>query len=521
FSGNERNCVFLNRGDGKFATVSALSGWDFPDDSRGLALMDWDHDGKIDFLTSNRNAPRVRIMRNQMKKTGNWIGFKLIGQKAKNRDAIGARVRVVLKSGRAIIRTLRAGEGFASQSSKRLHMGLGSAKEIAKLTVIWPGGGQADISPPEINEYYRIKQSDNSIVAAKSPQQAPRKSVPEAVTSTESSKLRVPLQVQFPAPNLRYAVDGKQNLVQSSKLERPLLICLWSQSCDQCRKELKHLTDEAKTIGKQFDILALCTDQEAVDRVKAQAYLKEVQFPWSAGVPSDATNKALVAIFGHTLSTLHDLPTPSAILVSKNGNVSTLYQNHHPVDTFLADVQTKPGSKRWLAVPDKINLLYLPRILMEHGTLTDTADYISRAHQQLLAHKEYCMLLAWVAAEFLKQNQIPTASAYYEAARQSGQHNAVVMNNVAWIYATHKDHRLRNGKIAVQCAQRALKLTGGNNPSYMDTLAAGYAEAGDYKMALAVVQRAIQLATRMNQSALIPGLQKAQALYRQGKPMRE
>ncbi|MGB0775227.1 MAG: CRTAC1 family protein, partial [Akkermansiaceae bacterium] len=209
FSGNERNCVFLNRGDGKFATVSALSGWDFPDDSRGLALMDWDHDGKIDFLTSNRNAPRVRIMRNQMKKTGNWIGFKLIGQKAKNRDAIGARVRVVLKSGRAIIRTLRAGEGFASQSSKRLHMGLGTATEIAKLTVVWPDGDQVDISAPAINGYYRIQQSDNSIAAVKKPQLTPRKPAKEASAPTVSSNVRVPLQIQFPAPNLRYTTEGK------------------------------------------------------------------------------------------------------------------------------------------------------------------------------------------------------------------------------------------------------------------------------------------------------------------------
>ncbi|MGB0993940.1 MAG: ASPIC/UnbV domain-containing protein, partial [Akkermansiaceae bacterium] len=521
FSGNERNCVFLNRGNGKFTTVSALSGWDFPDDSRGLALMDWDHDGKIDFLTSNRNAPRVRMMRNQMKKTGNWIGFDLIGKGNENRDAIGARVRVVLKSGRVIIRTLRAGEGFASQSSKRLHMGLGSATEIAKLTVVWPNGDRMDVSPPEINGYYRIQQSDRSITAVKKPQLTPRKPAKQVSAPTESSNVRVPLQMQFPAPNLRYTSVSKQKLIQSSKLERPLLICLWSESCEQCRKKLKHLTAEAKTIGKQFDVLALCIDQDAGDRVKAQAFLREIQFPWSAGVPSGATNKALVAIFGHTLSTLHDLPTPSALLVSKNGNISTLYQKHHSVDTILADVKTKPESKRWLSAPDKINLLYLPRILMDHGTLEDTADYVSRAHNKLLDHKEYCVLLAWVAGEFLKRNQTQMAASYFQFARQAGQNNAVVMNNVAWVYATNKNAQLRNGKLAVICAMRAVQLTRSQNAGYLDTLAAAYAETGNFPLAIATANKAIKVAQQHRQHALIPSIKQSIGHYRRSQPIRE
>ncbi|MCP4888112.1 MAG: hypothetical protein GY904_16060, partial [Planctomycetaceae bacterium] len=61
FSGNERNCVFLNTGEaaaakGRFANVSAVSGLDFPDDARAVALVDWDHDGDEDLWISNRNA---------------------------------------------------------------------------------------------------------------------------------------------------------------------------------------------------------------------------------------------------------------------------------------------------------------------------------------------------------------------------------------------------------------------------------------------------------------------------------
>ena len=57
WSGNERNVVFLNLGcqpapgsPPDFADVSALSGFDFPDDARALASIDWDFDGDVNLI---------------------------------------------------------------------------------------------------------------------------------------------------------------------------------------------------------------------------------------------------------------------------------------------------------------------------------------------------------------------------------------------------------------------------------------------------------------------------------------
>ena len=63
FSGNERHCAFLNTGgkEASFADVSALTGFGFPDDGRGLATVDWDFDGDLDVWMTNRNSPRVRF----------------------------------------------------------------------------------------------------------------------------------------------------------------------------------------------------------------------------------------------------------------------------------------------------------------------------------------------------------------------------------------------------------------------------------------------------------------------------
>ena len=66
FSGRERKCAFLNTGDGRFADVSAVTGLDFDDDARGLATSDLDGDGDADIVLSNRTAPVVRVLRNDM-----------------------------------------------------------------------------------------------------------------------------------------------------------------------------------------------------------------------------------------------------------------------------------------------------------------------------------------------------------------------------------------------------------------------------------------------------------------------
>ena len=79
FSGHERNCCFLNTGTGRFSDVSTISGLDFPDDGRAVATVDWDGDGDLDLWLSNRNAPRLRFMRNEVANNNHWVSFRLIG----------------------------------------------------------------------------------------------------------------------------------------------------------------------------------------------------------------------------------------------------------------------------------------------------------------------------------------------------------------------------------------------------------------------------------------------------------
>src|SRR5208282_6675629 len=104
--------------DGTFSEVSGPTGLDFLEDSRTFVLADLDHDGRLEVILKNRNAPQLRILHNAMKDLGHSIAFRLRGQKS-NRDAIGAAITVEAGTLRQT-KYLQAGSGFLAQHSKEI-----------------------------------------------------------------------------------------------------------------------------------------------------------------------------------------------------------------------------------------------------------------------------------------------------------------------------------------------------------------------------------------------------------------
>jgi hypothetical protein len=82
------------------------------------------------------------------------------------------------------------------------------------------------------------------------------------------------------------------------------------------------------------------------------------------------------------------------------------------------------------------------------------------------------------------------------------------------------DASLRNGARALELAQRASKLSGGNHPVVQHALAAAYAESGRFAEADETAERALSLALAQGNNALADVLRSERSLYQAGKPSR-
>jgi tetratricopeptide (TPR) repeat protein len=359
FSGRERNCCFLNTladpaAKGRFANISATSGLDFPDDGRAVAVVDWDHDGDLDLWISNRNAPRIRLLRNNTNSGNHFLAVRLVGNgQTTSRDAIGARVEVITAGAdKPQIKSLRAGEGYLAQSSKWLHFGLGAAAEIEKVIVHWPGGEQETFTGLDVDGRYRLvqgsrkavdlKRSRNDLALQPSTSKLPPKLPPKVSTA------RIPLVSRFPLPKGSYqGLDGSRQPLPLGR-GRSLLINLWSASCRPCLAELAEFTQREKEIrAADVEIVALSVDLLAgdpADRTAVSALVSKLAFPFSAGFTSAELLKLLQMFHDKIVPLERPLPLPSSFLLDAKGRLKVIYKGPVSVDQLLADAQQTKGT---------------------------------------------------------------------------------------------------------------------------------------------------------------------------------
>jgi tetratricopeptide (TPR) repeat protein len=92
------------------------------------------------------------------------------------------------------------------------------------------------------------------------------------------------------------------------------------------------------------------------------------------------------------------------------------------------------------------------------------------------------------------------------------------LKNMAWLLATYREAVQRNGREALELAERANQICASSRADVLDTLAAAYAEMGRFPEALAAARRALELATQSNDRDLADALRARIALYEAGKP---
>ena len=93
-------------------------------------------------------------------------------------------------------------------------------------------------------------------------------------------------------------------------------------------------------------------------------------------------------------------------------------------------------------------------------------------------------------------------------------------NNLAWLWATHPDEQFRRGAQAVELAQQNLERLP-ERPDFLDTLAAAYAETGDFSQAIEFAESALERAKALGQEENAAQIQQRLELYRQSQPYRQ
>ncbi|MGD1083140.1 MAG: tetratricopeptide repeat protein [Verrucomicrobiota bacterium] len=122
---------------------------------------------------------------------------------------------------------------------------------------------------------------------------------------------------------------------------------------------------------------------------------------------------------------------------------------------------------------------------------------------------------------FFKKREIKQAVDTWEKALVIKPEQLFVLNNLAWLLATTPDASLRDGARAVTLAKQADQLGGNSNPMMLHTLAAAYAETGDYALAAATARRGLDLAVEQKNNALAATLQREIQLYEAQTPLRD
>jgi hypothetical protein len=153
------NRVFRNLGDGTFGDVTRECGPDFQQVGlhRGAAFGDLDDDGRIDAVVTRLNEP-VEVFLNRTEPSGHYLEVSLAGTRS-NRDGLGAVLRLVLPSGRSLMRQATTAVGYGGSSDKRVHFGLGGESRIQRLEISWPSGVQQTLDNPGVDRILEVREA--------------------------------------------------------------------------------------------------------------------------------------------------------------------------------------------------------------------------------------------------------------------------------------------------------------------------------------------------------------------------
>jgi hypothetical protein len=156
----QSDTMFRNIEGKSFADVSSTMGEAFTRKGyhRGSAFADLNDDGALDIVVTGLNE-RPRILLNAGSAGAHWLSLDLRGSRG-NRDAIGAKVKLMTSSGRVLHNHVSVSTGLMSSSDRRVHFGLANESTISSVEIRWPGGQVQTLSGVKADQILRVREPE-------------------------------------------------------------------------------------------------------------------------------------------------------------------------------------------------------------------------------------------------------------------------------------------------------------------------------------------------------------------------
>ena len=158
FAADSPNSLFVNDGTGGFMDVAEAWGVADAAPGRGLAVFDADRDGRLEVLVAN--VAKAPSFYGTSAKAGAWLSVALEGS-APNTAGWGAVVTVE-GGGRRWVR-FHHGAQFLGQNLVPVHVGMGNAEAVDRVTVRWPDGSVDEAVDLAVSQAIRIRQGEGLV----------------------------------------------------------------------------------------------------------------------------------------------------------------------------------------------------------------------------------------------------------------------------------------------------------------------------------------------------------------------
>jgi tetratricopeptide (TPR) repeat protein len=161
--------------------------------------------------------------------------------------------------------------------------------------------------------------------------------------------------------------------------------------------------------------------------------------------------------------------------------------------------------------------MYLGSALSAQGKIAEGTPHLERA---LALDPNLTETYGLLGENYLGQGRAADAVHAFERALEKMPDVPPLFSRAAWVLATSSHAEVRDGARAVRYAERAVTLTGGRDANALATLAAAYAETGQFDRAISAVNQAISVASSQGQSGLLTDLRRYLALFSEHRAVR-